>query len=225
MTLRGQMWIRAVVGSLVLVALVFFPAGRFDYWQGWAYIGLSLIVVLLSGWLLRGDPGLIAERLHPGEGMKSWDKVYYAVSTPLNLIAVAVAGFDAGRGAFTGRLPVWVYASGFVIYGLGQSLFLWSKKANPYFSSVVRIQTDRGQTVCCRGPYRFIRHPGYLAGLLFGLATPLLLGSLWALIPQALSAILLLARTVLEDQTLISELPDYPDYARRVTWRLMPGVW
>jgi protein-S-isoprenylcysteine O-methyltransferase Ste14 len=94
-----------------------------------------------------------------------------------------------------------------------------------FFSSVVRIQLDRGQTVCTDGPYRYVRHPGYVGGILFGLATPLILGSLWALIPQGLAALLLVWRTAREDRTLQAELPGYEQFMQQTRYRLLPNIW
>ena len=111
------------------------------------------------------------------------------------------------------------------VFVAGHGLFLWAKKVNPFFSSVVRIQTDRGQVVCREGPYKFCRHPGYLGGLLFGLATPLVLGSYWALIPQGLAGLLLLGRTLLEDRMLTQDLLWYAEYKQAVPALLIPGLW
>jgi protein-S-isoprenylcysteine O-methyltransferase Ste14 len=97
--------------------------------------------------------------------------------------------------------------------------------ANAYFSMVVRIQEDRGHAVVTDGPYRFVRHPGYLGSILFALATPLVLGSLWAFVPCGLGAVLFIVRTALEDKTLQKELPGYREYAERVRYRLLPGIW
>ncbi len=220
-----QVWRRALSGMFLLILIVFFSAGQLDYWQGWVYIDLSLIVLLVTAWVLRENPGLISERLHPGPGTKAWDKAYFALSTPLYFMAIVMAGIDVGRGHWTTRFPAGFYMVGIILFVFGQALFLWAKKVNFYFSSVVRIQTDRGQTVCCEGPYQFVRHPGYLAGIVFGLATPLILGSLWALIPQGLAAALLVARTALEDRTLQAELPGYLEYCQSVTYCLIPRVW
>jgi protein-S-isoprenylcysteine O-methyltransferase Ste14 len=112
-----------------------------------------------------------------------------------------------------------------VLYVVGHSIFLWAKLANPYFSSVVRIQTERGQTVCRTGPYHYLRHPGYAGSLLWILVGPLVMGSMWGLIPAVLSALLLVVRTRLEDETLKKELPGYSDFSDEVRFRLVPGVW
>jgi protein-S-isoprenylcysteine O-methyltransferase Ste14 len=219
------MAVRTAAGLAAVALFLFIPAGRLDYWQGWVYLGLSLAVLLVTGWALRGDPQLIEERLRPGAGMKTWDKWYFAVSTPLYLVMLVIAGLDAGRYGWSGALPAWVYGIGTVAFLTGQGIFLWAKRANSFFASVVRIQSERGQTVCKEGPYRFIRHPGYLGGLLFGVSSPLVLGSLWALIPAVLAAALLVARTLLEDRTLQAELDGYTAYTREVKYRLLPGLW
>lgn len=225
MKLKTKIWVRSILGIAVMAVLIFVSSGRLDYWQGWVYFGANMAILALTTWLLRNDPELVAERLNPGKGTKIWDKAYYLLSTPLYFAAVILAGFDAGRRHWSSRPATAFYLLFLAVYLAGQGLFLWAKKVNPYFSSVARIQTERGQTVCREGPYRFCRHPGYLGGILFGLATPLILGSYWALIPQALAAVLLVARTCLEDSMLKKELLWYADYQKAVPFRLVPGVW
>jgi protein-S-isoprenylcysteine O-methyltransferase Ste14 len=225
MKFKGPLWARSVAGIAVMAGLIFLSSGRLDYWQGWLFFGINLAVVVLSAWLLKDDRGLIAERLHPGKGMKWWDKGYYLLSTPLYFSAVVVAGIDAGRRHWSPHPKAVTYALIMGVFLAGQGLFLWAKRVNPFFSSVARIQTDRGQTVCREGPYRFCRHPGYLGGLIFGLMTPLVLGSYWALIPQGLAAVLLVGRTFLEDRMLMTDLLWYVEYAKVVRFRLVPGAW
>lgn len=225
MRFRSLVRARHFFGVIVLAGLIFPAAGRLDYWQGWLFFGICLASATLSGWLLKDREGLIEERSHPGRGMKWWDKAYVLLSTPLCLAAVAVAAADVGRfGGSFHPLPA-TYALVLAVFMIGHALYLWAKRANPFFSSVARIQADRGQTVCREGPYRFCRHPGYLGGLLFGLTTPLVLGSLWALVPQGLAAALLLARTVLEDRMLTRDLLWYDEYVKAVRSRLVPGIW
>ena len=101
----------------------------------------------------------------------------------------------------------------------------WALVVNKYFSAIIRIQTDRGHTVITGGPYRYVRHPGYAGGVIANLVIPLMLGSLWALIPAVLTVIILFIRTAKEDQTLIDELPGYVEYAQRTRYRLIPGIW
>jgi len=108
---------------------------------------------------------------------------------------------------------------------LGYALVTWAMTANAFFSLVNRIQAERGHSVATQGPYRLVRHPGYAGAIVFELASPLALGSLWALIPGVVSALLMIARTGLEDRSLHTELPGYADYARQTPYRLLPGVW
>lgn len=223
--LQWQIILRTVLGLLAVFVLVFGSAGRWDYWQGWLYLLLVLITMVLMWIVLPEDSTLVEERLRPGAGMKGWDRLYFALSTPLYLIAVIVAGLDVGRFGWTGELPAWCYTLGVLVYGIGQGFFLWARYVNHFFSSVVRIQLDRGQTVCRSGPYRYVRHPGYVGGILFGLATPLILGSLCALIPQVMAAALLVWRTYYEDRMLQAELAGYVAYSEETRYRLLPGVW
>jgi protein-S-isoprenylcysteine O-methyltransferase Ste14 len=108
---------------------------------------------------------------------------------------------------------------------LGWALFMWAMGANAFFSEAVRIQEERGHTVVTDGPYRYVRHPGYVGAILALFATPLLLGSLWALIPAGLATIGYVVRTALEDKTLQEELDGYTEYAQQTRYRLLPGVW
>ncbi len=225
MKFKAPSWSRYAAGAVFMAGVLFLSSGRLGYWQGWVFLLVNLIFVALTARVLRNDFGLVAERLHPGRGMKWWDKGYFLFSTPLYGAAIVIAGIDAGRRHWSPDPKTGFYLTGLVLYISGQGLFLWAKKVNPYFSSVVRIQAERGQSVCREGPYRFCRHPGYLGGLLFGLSTPVILGSYWALVPQALAAVLLVGRTLLEDRMLTKDLLWYAEYRQAVRSRLLPGVW
>ncbi|MBE0711215.1 MAG: isoprenylcysteine carboxylmethyltransferase family protein [Candidatus Aminicenantes bacterium] len=225
MKFKVPVWTPGILGIVVMASLIFLSSGHLNYWEGWVYFGFNLVVFVVTARVLRNETGLIAERLNPGKGMKVWDKGYFLLSTPLYFAAVILAGIDAGRRHWTHGPPASLYVLAAVVYVGGQALFLWAKKVNPYFSSVARIQIERGQAVVREGPYRFCRHPGYLGGILFGLATPLVLGSYWALVPQGLAAVLLIVRTVLEDRMLKKELLWYTEYTSAVRFRLVPGVW
>ncbi len=223
--LKSSPWFASFAGLAVTAVIVLLAAGRLDFWQGWIFLGLtaaSLAATILS---LRKNPGLVSERVRPGKGMKWWDKGYYLLSTPFWFVTIVIASLDSGRGHWGGDPVPAVYAAALALFIAGQGLYLWAKAVNPFFSSVVRIQTERGQTVCREGPYRFCRHPGYLGGVLFGMSTPLVLGSFWALIPQAAAVLLLVGRTLLEDRMLKRDLLWYEEYARAVPFRLIPGIW
>jgi protein-S-isoprenylcysteine O-methyltransferase Ste14 len=221
---RTQMILRALLAPILMIGLLFLAAGRWDYWQAWVYSIINMIVLALMGTLLTRNSELVEERLNPKQGMKSWDKFYFAVTTPLYLIALIVAGLDA-RFGWTKNMPMIIYWVSILLYLIGQGIFLWARYTNNYFSSVVRIQTDRGHAVCKDGPYRYVRHPGYVGGFLFTITIGLILGSWWASIPQVIAALMLVWRTAREDKTLQAELPGYAEFTKETKYRLLPGVW
>jgi protein-S-isoprenylcysteine O-methyltransferase Ste14 len=135
-----------------------------------------------------------------------------------------VAGLDK-RWNGSPALPLTVELGAFAIVIVGYWISVWALIANKFFSAVVRIQKERGHTVVTTGPYRFVRHPGYAGGVIAYLATPLALGTLWAYLPMGLILCALALRTALEDRTLQDELPGYAEYAARVRYRLLPGIW
>ncbi len=221
-------WFGLVVVYLFIPLVLLVCGGNLGWWQAWAY---SLLVVAagIGGrmWAERRHPGLLAERqdIEKFQGSKGWDKVLaplmaLSVGFPL----VIVAGLDH-RWGWSPVFPLWLIALGFILISLGYGFAVWALVENRFFSSVVRIQTDRGHVVCDSGPYRLVRHPGYAGNILPLLGIVLALGSVWTLIPAAVALIIAVVRTVLEDQTLQEELPGYRDYARRVRYRLLPGIY
>lgn len=221
--LEVKLIFKSIFFFALIIAITFIGAGRIDYWQGWIYNGLNIIFLLLSYFLLPRE--LIEERLKPKEGMKKWDKIYYIVSIPVYFAILIISILDGGRFDWEPRIPILVVIIGVVVYTIGQIIVLWAKKVNKFFSTVVRIQKDRGQTVCKDGPYRFVRHPGYLGGLLCNIVTPFVLSSFWGLIPAVIAVVLLFIRTYLEDKTLQRELEGYTDYTNEARYRLLPGIW
>ena len=137
---------------------------------------------------------------------------------------VIVAGLDH-RFNWSSGFPLWLIAIGFILIAFGYAFSAWALVENRFFSSLVHIQTDRGHVVCDSGPYRFVRHPGYAGNTLALFGIVLALGSVWTLIPAAVASLITVIRTVLEDQALQEELPGYRDYARRVRYRLIPGIY
>ncbi|WP_017660807.1 methyltransferase family protein [Baaleninema simplex] len=217
--------IKSIVRLLIFLALIFLAAGRIDYWQGWVFSGIVLTYAAIAIVLFSDMPDLAKERDKPGPGMKGWDKVFWAFYRFLSLAIFVIAALDAGRFGWTKPLPVFVYVIAYLIYISSTIIVVWSMRVNKFFSSVVRIQTDRGQIVIDSGPYALVRHPGYVAGILIFISSPLLLGSVIGLIPGSLCAIALIIRTYLEDKTLQNELPSYLEYVEKVKYRLIPGIW
>jgi len=220
---RTQMALRAVLAPALMIVLLFFVAGTWHYWQAWVYFIINMVILILMGTVLTPNAELVEERLNPKEGMKGWDKFYFGVTTPLYFIALILAGLDA-RFDWS-SIPPAIYWISVLLYLLGQAIFQWARYTNQYFSSVVRIQTDRGQTVCKEGPYKYVRHPGYVGGFLFTITMGLVLGSWYASIPQVIAALMLVWRTAREDKTLQAELPGYKEFTHETKYRLLPGVW
>jgi protein-S-isoprenylcysteine O-methyltransferase Ste14 len=221
-------WIVKAVGGLVFfAALLFLCAGRWDWVWGWVFVGLfaaaSVVHVVV---LLPTNPGLLAERSRGiRKGTKTWDK--YVASFAAGLLPMAswiVSGLDM-RNGWSPPMSFGLHIGGGVFFALGWAMLLWATASNAFFSMTVRIQEERGHALQTGGPYQFVRHPGYVGGILYQLATPFLLGSWWALIPMVLSVPLYVLRTALEDRILHGELDGYREYAQEVRYRLLPGVW
>jgi protein-S-isoprenylcysteine O-methyltransferase Ste14 len=214
-----------VVFILAITALCLFgSAGRVDWLNAWVLLGLSCAASIASTAVLWRNPELIAERANVKAG-KSWDKLIVGFVVLLGPMAMWItAGLDA-RFHWSHGMPVLAFVAGVAMALLGGALLAWAMQSNNFFSSMVRIQEDRGHTVVAGGPYRFIRHPGYAGMTAFTLATPLILNSLWAFVPAAAMTAATVLRTVLEDRTLHNELEGYADYALRVKYKLVPGIW
>jgi len=175
--------------------------------------------------IVRDDTELLEERSKLQKDAKEWDIRILKLSSLLTLIAYIVAGLDSGRYHWSERVQ-WEYCLIGVAFILsGQLLFGIAKKTNKFFSSVVRIQTDRGQTVCEAGIYRFVRHPGYLGMIISWIGFPVLLESAWSAIPVLCAIILLLKRTHLEEKILLDELTGYDRYTQKTHYKLVPGIW
>ncbi len=214
-----------VVTMVLQAAILFISAGRLDWVNAWVYIAIYLGAIGINSLvLLPRNPELIAERAEPKENTKDWDKTISGLVGVAFLGSLLVAGLDV-RFAWSPQVALAVLVAGAVLLVLGNALFSWAMISNAFFSTLVRIQQDRSHTVATNGPYRFVRHPGYVGWVLMSFGIPVMLGSLWAVIPGALSAFLMVVRTALEDKTLQSELPGYKDYAAQVRYRLLPGVW
>ena len=204
---------------------LFWSAGRMDWWPAWAAIAVWLVwFMVMDIILLRSNPDLMAERLSPPKGVKNWDRAILSILRLAELVRYILAGLDQRYG-WTSGFPLAAQIAALTVCVLSTALFMWAIANNTFFSQVVRIQSDRDHTVATAGPYRYVRHPGYVGMILFELAMSTLLASWWAIITGGLCAILLVLRTALEDRTLQAELTGYVDYARQVRYRLIPGIW
>ncbi len=209
----------------VQAAVLFLSAGRLNWLNAWVYIGLYVVWLPINFvFMMRLNPDVIAERAK-SRGMRDWDKLVAGLGAAMYLLGIQItAGLDE-RFGWTEQMALAVQSAGAVAVVLGGVLFSWAMITNAYFATVVRIQQERGHAVCNTGPYQFVRHPGYVGVIIQSLAVPLMLGSLWALIPGGLAVLLMIVRTALEDRTLQDELDGYRDYTKQVRYRLLPGVW
>ncbi|MFH1447072.1 MAG: isoprenylcysteine carboxylmethyltransferase family protein [Chloroflexota bacterium] len=224
-------WGRLLLGIIIMLVLpaviLFGSSGRLDWGMAWIYIGMITAFTVGSRIImLRKNPDLIAERAHFSDkgDIKPWDKILNPLVAIFGITALIVVGLDM-RFGWSPKLPVMVQVTALVITVLGYFLTSWATVVNRFFSPVVRIQRERGHVVVTSGPYQYVRHPGYAGGIVSNLAMPLMLNSIWALVPAILAVCIFVARTALEDRTLQEELEDYSDYVVRVHYRLLPGVW
>jgi protein-S-isoprenylcysteine O-methyltransferase Ste14 len=214
-------YLRAVALLICAAAALFASAGSFAILSFWLYLAILGLVFIISFAML--DRGLLEERMRPGGrpiplGLRLLNVVL--------LIHLIIAGLDRGRMHWSDTVSPWLQAAGFLIIAAGYALVFWAMQVNRFSSSIVRIQSERGQYVVTSGPYAFIRHPAYAAGFLIIVASGVALGSwLAAAFLVAIGLPFLLYRAISEDRVLQRRLPGYADYAQRVKWRLIPGIW
>jgi protein-S-isoprenylcysteine O-methyltransferase Ste14 len=207
------------------LAVLLLSAGRFNYWQGWIYAAVGLFMSFATQLILSDNPDLLKERSRPGAGAKVWDKNLLGLGLFLTLATLVVAGLNSGRYHWPPNLSWMWFIPGLILSLVGMSIFLLALKENRFFSAVVRIQTDRNQTVCKTGVYKIVRHPGN-AGMIIGtIGLPFLFLSAWSAIPVLFSIGILVIRTHLEDNLLKEELEGYADYQHSTHFRLIPGIW
>ncbi len=214
-----------ILGGIIILVLIgailFGCAGRWDLPMFWIYLGIWAVGTLGGVFLV--DPSLIQERIRPGPGGK--DYVTTHALTPLWLGQLVVAGLDVGRYHWSDGVPLALQVIAMLAMAAGIAVLVWAESVNRFFSSVVRIQTDRGHHVITSGPYRYIRHPGYAASLFIFAGGGLALGSWLAALIGVLIFLPILRRIVVEDRLLHEQLEGYAAYAERVRYRIVPGVW
>jgi protein-S-isoprenylcysteine O-methyltransferase Ste14 len=204
------------------VALLFGIAGRRDLPILWAYCAVN------SGLALAGiftiDPSLERERWRPGPG--GVDRKTTAVLVGLCYVAhIAVACLDTGRFHWSDTVPLGLQLTALIAFAASWAEVAWAMAVNPFFSSVVRIQTERGHHLITAGPYRYVRHPGYAGAIIGILCSALALGSWWSLLPAVAMSFAVLRRAALEDAFLRDNLGGYKTYMEKVRYRLLPGIW
>lgn len=224
MSPQRQFQLKIALGVVLMLVAYCAGSGRVDLWPGWCYAGFFLIMLVGShSVLVRVAPDLVVERVSMHAENLRWDTWIVGWLALNPIVTCLVAGLDArqnGLNAATHEVLL-----GYALAIGGAALTQRAMAVNRFYAPVVRIQADRGHQVVEAGPYRQIRHPGNLGNILLNIATPLMLASRWAWIPAAVSILLTILRTMLEDRFLCVELPGYSEFAGRTRSRLLPGVW
>ena len=225
-TTPGAKYLVHEVSSTLLVGLVLFGcAGQVRWWPGWVELALTVSLSAAIGVIgVCTRPNLLVERVGSRRGDERWDVAVYAAIRMGLLACLVVAALDRRLG-WTGAFDSRIQIVGFAGHLLGNALFLWAVASNWFFSDMVRIQSQDGHVVATGGPYRWVRHPGYLGSIAYTMAVPMLLASWWAFLPATLCVVVFVIRTALEDRTLQKKLAGYPAFAGRVRYRLLPAIW
>lgn len=214
--------IQTVSFLLVSGVVLFAAAGTVDWPQAWSFIATGLVILVINLFVLPAE--VIEERGRKKENVKKWDTVLTRITGIPYFSMFPLCGFDH-RFGWSPALTESLSYSMLILYFLASMVFTWAMVSNRFFSTVVRIQEERGHAVETGGPYRYVRHPGYLAFIIMSLTVPVILGSLYSLILSAIVSGLFIIRTTLEDKTLLKELNGYDTYALKVKYRLIPFIW
>lgn len=223
-----QLLVSFTVFSLLPAVVVFAFAGDLRWISAWLYVGTLWVATVGTRLLIMHyAPALLNERASSirRDDIAPWDRAILPVIALVGPLTSWILAGLSHRFGWVGGFPAAARVAAFAVLVGGSALVTWSMLVNPFFSAVVRLQQDRGQTAISKGPYRFVRHPGYLGMLVANLASPVLLDAVPMFIPIVIVSVLLVARTALEDRTLRAGLPGYADYARATTARLIPGLW
>jgi protein-S-isoprenylcysteine O-methyltransferase Ste14 len=218
--LQNLIWI---VGMGVLL---FVAAGTLHWPAAWVFLGTLAILGVAGGlWLAKTDPALLAERMRPmmQNDQPAADKKFMLVFGFAALIWLLAIGFDVREHGV--RVPTALQALGWAMLVFASGFIMWVMRENSFAAPVVKLQTERGHRVVSSGPYAWVRHPMYSGTMLFFVGAPLLLGSWWGVAMSPLFILLFAIRTRIEERALIAGLPGYADYAARVRYRLVPGLW
>ena len=224
-----KLWISSIFRTVFFSVALLWPAGTLFWWEAWVVIAIwATYGIVMTAFLLRHDPALLKERLKfvpIHQEQKSWDKIIMLMFFVAGITLYLVPGFDVVRFSWSEPLPFWMRVSAMVIHIPCFVLLGWVMRENTYLSQVVKIDKERGHQVITTGPYAFVRHPMYTIVIVLLFAMPIALGSRYALLLSVFLTVLLVIRTYLEDRTLHKELDGYTDYAKKIRYRLLPGIW
>lgn len=223
---NAQIAARFLLAFIIMAAAFFGSSGTLLWPEAWLYIIAHLgYAFIMAAWMKLNDPELLGSRLRLfRKSAREWDKRIMALVVLLGIPYIILPGLDAVRFGWSSvPLPLQIIA--FMAILASFWLIFRVMKANSFASPYVEVQRDRGHRVIDTGPYTHIRHPMYLAFVIFLFAFPLWLGSLWTLMLSILISCVVVLRITKEEETLIQELEGYAQYAERVRHRLLPGVW
>jgi protein-S-isoprenylcysteine O-methyltransferase Ste14 len=217
--------IKSYLGVLLFASLIFIAGGRLLYWQAILYTILSVIGTSLSHLLAPRGSELSHDRASRAKEGTKRDRMLLGGYFLLTIIMFVVAGLDSGRFKWSGEISINQMVVGMVLMIAGQLLFALARRANVFFFSTLRIETEKEHKVCQTGPYKYIRHPGYLGLIVSIIGFPLVLNSSWSFLPVFAAVSILVIRTYWEDIYLRENLNTYDDYMVKTRWRLVPGIF
>ncbi|MDD1672518.1 MAG: isoprenylcysteine carboxylmethyltransferase family protein [Methanomicrobiales archaeon] len=219
--IKKMIYLRFIMGLIVVAILLFVPAGSLDYWEGWVYYGIVFVpMFFVLRYFLKHDHELLERRMKMREKEGEQKKII-ALASILFLIGFIVPGLDYRFGWSDVPVGVVLLANGIVV--ICYLVFFLTLRENRYASRVIEV--EKGQTVITSGPYALVRHPMYLGIMLMFLCTPLALGSYWALIAFLPILPILVLRILNEEKILTRDLPGYTDYCKLTRYRLLPFIW
>jgi protein-S-isoprenylcysteine O-methyltransferase Ste14 len=222
----AKLLLQNLIWTVAMGALLFMAAGTLHWPAAWVFLAAMAILGVSGGlWLARTDPALLAERMRPmmQDDQPAADKKFMLAFGAVALIWFVTIGLD--RRMHASEVPVVLQAVGLIMLVLSSGFIMWVMRANSFAAPVIKLQTERGHRVISTGPYAWVRHPMYSGTVLFFVGMPLLLGSWWGVALSPLFIVLFAIRSGIEERALLAGLPGYTDYAARVRYRLLPGVW
>lgn len=220
-SLAARLILRTVISLVIVAAFLFLPAGSLRYWQGWAFMAVWFLpMIIASPYFLKNDPQLVERRLQTKEKSKE-QKTIIRLAQPIVFVNLLVPGLDYRFG--WSYVPLWITIVSEALVLTGYTITFWVMKENSFASRTVQVM--EGQRVITTGPYRLVRHPMYFGAVLMLLFTPMALGSWWALPGFVLVGVLIVLRLLNEESVLSKELPGYSEYCLQTRYRLIPLVW
>ena len=210
-----------LAGLVLLALLIFLPAGTLAFTQGWIFMAVLFLPMLMIGIVLAlKSPELLRKRLNSKE-QETTQKGVVISSMLMFLGGFITAGLSFRFGWL--RLPLWVSVTAAVIFLIGYAMYAEVLRENEYLSRTVEVQEE--QKVIDTGLYGIIRHPMYTATILMFCFAPLVLGSVISFMIFLAYPVIIVTRIGNEEKVLEKGLKGYADYKKKVKYRLLPFIW